>query len=121
MYKDDRSIIPEEPVDNCVIGELPDIETMYDLAELFKVFGDSTRIRILAALLEKEMCVYHLSEELEMGQSAISHQLRVLRQAGLVKATRSGKEMVYALDDDHVRTIFAQGLEHIEHRKKGIK
>ncbi|MBE6827003.1 MAG: winged helix-turn-helix transcriptional regulator [Ruminococcaceae bacterium] len=109
----DRSIIPEDPHDGCVAGELPDIETMYDLAELFKVFGDSTRIRILAALLEKDMCVYHLSEALDMGQSAVSHQLRVLRQASLVKATRRGKEMVYSLDDDHVRTIFAQGLEHV--------
>jgi len=106
--------------DGCILTEQPDIEMMYDLAELFKVFGDSTRIRILAALLEREMCVYHLSEALEMGQSAISHQLRVLRTAGLVRATRRGKEMVYALDDDHVRTIFAQGLEHIMHRLGGV-
>lgn len=110
----------EAELDGCVITEEPDIEMMYDLAELFKVFGDSTRIRILAALLEKEMCVYHLSEELGMGQSAISHQLRVLRTAGLVRAQRRGKEMVYALDDDHVRTIFDQGLEHIMHRLGGI-
>ena len=106
--------------DGCVLTEQPDIEMMYDLAELFKVFGDSTRIRILAALLEREMCVYHLSEALEMGQSAISHQLRVLRTAGPVKATRRGKEMVYTLDDDHVRTIFDQGLEHIMHRLGGV-
>ena len=106
--------------DGCILTEQPDVETMYDLAELFKVFGDSTRIRILAALLEREMCVYHLSEALEMGQSAISHQLRVLRTAGLVKAKRRGKEMVYALDDDHVRTIFDQGLEHVMHRLGGI-
>lgn len=114
----EQKITPE--LDGCVITEEPDIEMMYDLAELFKVFGDSTRIRILAALLEKEMCVYHLSEELGMGQSAISHQLRVLRTAGLVRAQRRGKEMVYALDDDHVRTIFDQGLEHIMHRLGGI-
>ena len=114
-----KSIIPNEPNDGCIITEQPDIETMYDLAELFKVFGDSTRIRILAALLEREMCVYHLSEELEMGQSAISHQLRVLRSSGLVKAIRRGKEMVYSLDDEHVKTIFDQGLEHIEHKKLG--
>jgi ArsR family transcriptional regulator len=119
MKEKDKSIIPFEPDDNCVITEQPDIETMYDLAELFKVFGDSTRIRILAALLEREMCVYHLSEELEMGQSAISHQLRVLRAAGLVRAVRRGKEMVYSLDDEHVKTIFDQGLEHIEHKKLG--
>lgn len=119
MKEKDKSIIPDEPVDSCIITEQPDIEDMYDLAELFKVFGDSTRIRILAALLEKEMCVYHLSEELDMGQSAISHQLRVLRTAGLVKAVRRGKEMVYSLDDDHVKTIFDQGLEHVEHKKLG--
>ena len=118
MKEIDKSIIPVEPDDNCIISELPDTETLYDLAELFKVFGDSTRIRILAALMGKEMCVYHLSEELEMGQSAISHQLRVLRSSGLVKATRNGKEMVYSLDDNHVKTIFAQGLEHIEHKQK---
>lgn len=116
MSMNKKEIITAEPDDGCVISELPDTETLYDLAELFKVFGDSTRIRILAALLEKEMCVYHLSKELEMGQSAISHQLRVLRSSGLVKANRRGKEMVYALDDEHVRTIFAQGLEHIEHK-----
>ena len=111
----------EELVENdgCVLTQQPDIETMYDLAELFKVFGDSTRIRILAALLEREMCVYHLSEALEMGQSAISHQLRVLRTAGLVRANRRGKEMVYTLDDEHVRTIFDQGLEHIMHKLGG--
>lgn len=118
MKERDKSIIPVEPDDNCIISELPDTETLYDLAELFKVFGDSTRIRILAALMGKEMCVYHLSEELEMGQSAISHQLRVLRSSGLVKATRNGKEMVYSLDDNHVKTIFAQGLEHIKHKQK---
>ncbi len=117
MNDKENGAIPCEQDDGCVISELPDTETLYDLAELFKVFGDSTRIRILAALMGKEMCVYHLSQELEMGQSAISHQLRVLRSSGLVKATRNGKEMVYSLDDDHVKTIFAQGLEHIEHKK----
>lgn len=116
----DKDFTPlNEPIDNCAITELPDTETLYDLAELFKVFGDSTRIRILAALIEKEMCVYHLSQELEMGQSAISHQLRVLRASGLVKARRQGKEMLYSLDDDHVKTIFAEGLEHIEHKSIG--
>ena len=121
MSEKENSALPCEHNDNCVISELPDTETLYDLAELFKVFGDSTRIRILAALMGKEMCVYHLSQELEMGQSAISHQLRVLRSSGLVKATRNGKEMVYSLDDDHVKTIFAQGLEHIEHKMNNIK
>lgn len=116
--KEKNDIIELEPDDDCVISTLPDTETLYDLAELFKVFGDSTRIRILAALIEKEMCVYHLSQELEMGQSAISHQLRVLRGSGLVKARRNGKEMLYSLDDDHVKTIFAEGLEHILHKNR---
>ncbi|MEG2396926.1 MAG: metalloregulator ArsR/SmtB family transcription factor [Oscillospiraceae bacterium] len=104
--------------DSCIPINMPETELLFDLAELFKVFGDSTRIRILCALLEKEMCVYHLSEFLEMGQSAISHQLRVLRSAGLVKARRSGKEMYYSLDDDHIHTIFAEGLNHIKHKKE---
>ena len=118
IVKEKNDIIELEPDDDCVISTLPDTETLYDLAELFKVFGDSTRIRILAALIEKEMCVYHLSQELEMGQSAISHQLRVLRGSGLVKARRNGKEMLYSLDDDHVKTIFAEGLEHILHKNR---
>lgn len=105
--------------DACTLFELPDTETLYDLAELFKVFGDSTRIRILCALLKNEMCVYHLSEELEMGQSAISHQLRILRASGLVKTRRSGKEIYYALDDEHVRIIFDAGFEHIAHKAQG--
>ena len=124
-HRKSRAVKPETETeakvegDGCVLTQQPDIEVMYDLAELFKVFGDSTRIRILAALLEREMCVYHLSEALEMGQSAISHQLRVLRTAGLVKASRRGKEMVYSLDDEHVKTIFDQGLEHIIHKLGG--
>lgn len=108
-----------EQHDSCELFKMPDTEKLYDLAELFKVFGDSTRIRILCALLNKEMCVYHLSEELEMGQSAISHQLRILRGSGLVKTRRSGKEMYYSLDDDHVRVIFDAGFEHIEHKAQG--
>ena len=93
------------------------IETLYDLSELFKVFGDSTRIRILTALRAGPLCVYHLAERLEMGQSAISHQLRLLRGAGLVKAKRAGKTVNYALDDDHVAQILDIGLAHILHGK----
>ena len=89
-------------------------EELYDLAELFKVFGDSTRIRILFALFEKELCVSELAENLQMTQSAISHQLKILKQARLVGVRREGKLSVYFLKDDHVRTIIDQGREHIE-------
>ena len=88
-------------------------EQLYDLAELFKVFGDSTRIRILFALFEQEVCVCELADSLGMTQSAISHQLRVLRQSRLVRCRRSGKTMLYALADDHVRTILEMGMDHI--------
>ena len=92
---------------------MPEEETLYDLAELFKVFGDSTRMRILCALFESELSVSEISELLEMSQSAISHQLRVLKQAKLVKNRRDGKIIYYSLADDHVYTIFNQGLSHI--------
>ena len=97
-----------------VKDQLPAEETLYDLAELFKVFGDSTRIRILFVLFEAEVCVCDLAEALHMTQSAISHQLRILKQSKLVKCRREGKSMFYSLADDHVKTIIAQGLEHIE-------
>lgn len=91
------------------------IEILYDVSELFKVFGDSTRIRILSALRGGPLCVYHIAERLEMGQSAISHQLRLLRGAGLVKARRNGKTVSYTLDDDHVAQILDLGLAHACH------
>lgn len=94
--------------------EMPAEETLYDLAELFKVFGDTTRIRILYVLFESEMCVCDIAELLNMSQSAISHQLRVLKQARLVRSRREGKTVYYILADDHVRTIIGQGMEHIE-------
>ena len=94
--------------------KMPKEEELYDLAELFKVFGDSTRIRILYVLFEAEVCVCDLAEALHMTQSAISHQLRILKQSKLVKARREGKSVFYSLADDHVRTIIAQGQEHIE-------
>ena len=93
---------------------MPQEEVLYDLAELFKVFGDSTRIRILYVLFETEMCVYDLSKILNVTQSAISHQLRVLKQNKLVKFRREGKNIFYSLADEHVRTIINQGMEHIE-------
>ena len=86
---------------------------LYDLAELFKVFGDTTRIRILYALFESELCVYDIAEILNMTQSAISHQLRILKQAKLVNSRRSGKQIYYSLADDHVRTIIGQGMNHV--------
>ena len=96
-----------------VIGMSVDEEKLYDLAELFKVFGDSTRIRILYALFGQELCVYDIADRLNMTQSAISHQLRILKQAKLVSGRRKGKQMYYALADDHVRTIIGQGMDHI--------
>ena len=93
---------------------LPDEDELYDLAELFKVFGDSTRIRILYVLFQSELCVCDLAEALQMTQSAISHQLKILKQAKLVTGRREGKSVFYALADDHVRSIMDQGREHIE-------
>ncbi len=93
--------------------DMPDEESLYDLAELFKVFGDSTRIRILYVLFESELCVCDIAELLNMSQSAISHQLRILKQARLVRARREGKTVYYFLADDHVRAIIGQGMEHI--------
>ena len=92
---------------------MPDDDQLYDLAELFKVFGDSTRIRILVALFESEMCVCDIAETLNMTQSAISHQLRILKQSKLVGNRRDGKSIIYFLADEHVRTIIAQGINHI--------
>ncbi len=92
---------------------LPPEDDLYDLAELFKVFGDSTRIRILFVLFEAEVCVCDLAEALHMTQSAISHQLRILKQSKLVKSRRDGKSVFYSLADSHVRTIINQGLEHV--------
>ena len=97
-----------------VQSELPDEEVLYDLAELFKIFGDSTRIRILYALFESEMCVCDIAQLLGMTQSAISHQLRILKGSKLVKYRREGKTVFYSLADGHVRTIINQGLEHVE-------
>ncbi len=93
---------------------MPEDDELYALAELFKVFGDFTRVRILMALFEEEVCVCDLAEALNMTQSAISHQLKVLRQAHLVKNRRDGKSVLYSLADEHVRTIIGQGREHVE-------
>ncbi len=95
---------------------IPDEENLYELADLFKVFGDSTRIKIVCALFQSEMCVCDIAALLGMNQSAISHQLRVLKQARLVKFRKEGKVVYYSLDDDHVKGIFDQGLAHINER-----
>ncbi|HHY64463.1 MAG TPA: helix-turn-helix transcriptional regulator [Clostridiaceae bacterium] len=93
--------------------KMPEEDSLYDLAELFKVFGDTTRIKIIWALFESEMCVCDLACLLNMTQSAISHQLRVLKAARLVRYRKSGKVVYYSLDDDHINKIFALGMQHI--------
>ena len=95
------------------INNMPNEELLYDLAELFKVFGDSTRIKILYVLFESEMPVCDIAEALNMTISAISHQLKILKQAKLVKYRKSGKNVIYSLADDHVRTMIGQGMDHI--------
>lgn len=93
---------------------MPDEEELADLADLFKVFGDSTRIKILYTLFKSEMCVCDIAEILNMTQSAISHQLKVLKQAKLIKSRREGKQIIYGLDDGHISSIIKLGIEHIE-------
>jgi len=96
-----------------ILNKLPDEDELFDLAELFKIFGDSTRIKILFVLLESNMAVNDIASVLKMTQSAISHQLRILKTNGLVKYTRNGKSLIYSLADGHVTTILSQGIEHI--------
>jgi DNA-binding transcriptional ArsR family regulator len=101
---------------------VPDEDALCDLADLFKIFGDTTRIRILYALMGGERCVNCLADTLRMTQSAISHQLRVLKDCNLVETRRNGKQICYSLADDHVSTIIGQGYEHLsEKTKKGTK
>jgi len=109
-----ESVEVHEELLKIVDEKLPEEEELYDLAELFKVFGDSTRIRILFVLFEAEVCVCDLAQTLSMTQSAVSHQLRILKQNKLVKSRREGKSVFYSLADDHVRSIIDQGREHIE-------
>ena len=109
-----ESVEVHEELVKIVNETMPEETELYDLAELFKVFGDSTRIRILFVLFEAEVCVCDLAAALSMTQSAISHQLRILKQNKLVKSRREGKSVFYSLADSHVRTIIAQGREHIE-------
>jgi ArsR family transcriptional regulator len=99
-----------------VKGKMPRDEALYDLADFFKIFGDSTRIKILYGLLSSEMCVQDLAELLDMNQSAISHQLRILKQAKVVKYRKDGKYVFYSLDDEHVSQIVAQGMAHLSEK-----
>ena len=104
-----------EKQDGAALRELmPADEILYDLAELFKVFGDSTRVKILYALFEQELCVQDIADLLGLSQSSVSHQLRILKDAKLVRFRREGKSVFYSLDDDHVRSIISMGMEHVE-------
>ena len=108
----EESLIHTDRVEQ-VRGRLPPDEQLYDLAELFKILGDSTRVKILYALLESELCVCDIAKLMEVTQSAVSHQLRVLKNSKLVKFRREGKTVYYSLSDDHVIHILAQGMEHV--------
>ena len=94
-------------------NDMPELEVLFDLADLFKVFGDSTRIRIMYAISENEMSVLNIAKKLNMEQSTISHQLKVLRQNKLVRVRREGKQIYYTLNDDHVKKIIEMGLDHV--------
>ena len=109
----------EDAIKKQSLASMPVEEELYDLADLFKVFGDTTRIKILYSLMGKSLCVAHITEAVGATQSAISHQLRILKQARLVKAARDGKNVIYSLDDSHVYTILAQGMSHICEQRKG--
>ena len=118
MKKEDVPCCETQVIHSDVLDQvrrkLPPDEVLYDLAELFKMFGDSTRIKILYALLEDELCVCDIARLLDVSQSAVSHQLRVLKSGKLVKHRREGKVMFYSLADDHVVRIISQGMEHVE-------
>ena len=97
-----------------IAESMPDEELLYDLADLFKVFSDTTRIKILYALHDSELCVQDIADAVQLSQSAVSHQLRVLKDSKLVRFRREGKTVFYALDDDHVRSILSLGMEHLD-------
>ena len=109
-----------ENMNDCSYNDKPlSLDTFFELSEFFKFFGDTTRIRIIEILLSGEISVNEIAEKLQLGQSAVSHQLRILRTAGLVKPRRVGRTVFYALDDEHIGLIFNTGLAHILH-KKGV-
>ena len=112
----DCNVIHQEAVDE-VLQKMPSEDTFNRLADLFKLIGDTTRCRILFALDQNEMCVCDIANVLGMSKSSISHQLGTLRRSGIVKCRKSGKEVFYMLDDNHVKEVFEIGIEHIEHKK----
>ena len=114
MDSKDEFLCVHEDVVEKVKSQLPPDEILYDLAELFKVFGDTTRIRILYALFESELCVNDMAQLLGLSQTAVSHQLRVLKNNKLVRFRKEGKIVFYSLSDDHVRSIIEMGMEHVE-------
>lgn len=117
MIDNDNCICSEKIVHKDIVdkvhNEMPDEEKLYDLADLFKAFSDTTRIKILYALMNSEMCVCDIAEIINVSQSAVSHQLKTLKQARLVKFRRDGKSVFYSLDDDHVHSMIAQGMAHV--------
>ena len=112
----DCNVIHQDVVDK-TIENMPDEDLFNKLAEFFKILGDTTRVKILFALDQNEMCVCDIANVLEMSKSSISHQLGTLRRSGIVKCRKSGKEVFYMLDDEHVQKVFEIGSEHIEHKK----
>ena len=103
-----------------VMTAILDEQRAVRLAEIFKLLGDPNRVRLISLLFEREVCVQVLTEALDMSQSAVSHQLRVLRQMNLVRHRKDGRRVYYALDDDHVRGLFQQGLLHVDHKTPGL-
>lgn len=125
MAEEEKRVIQDGEIDQCdficvhenvvnqVLKFMPKDQQLMDLADFFKIFGDPTRVRILYVLSQSQMCVCDIANLLQMGQSAISHQLRILKQMRLVKFKREGKTVFYSLADGHIETILAQGMEHI--------
>ena len=114
MEEDLKCTVKHPDIIKKVKEKMPEEETLFDIAELFKVFGDSTRMKIICCLFESEMCVCDIAELINVTQSAVSHQLRVLKQAKLVKYRKEGKVVYYSLSDKHVEIIFNMALEHIQ-------
>ena len=112
----DCNVIHKEIVDD-TIKKMIDENTVNHLAEFFKILGDTTRVKILHALDQNEMCVCDIANVLNMSKSSISHQLGTLRRSGIVKCRKQGKEVFYMLDDEHVQEVFEVGMEHINHKK----
>lgn len=109
----DDTLHLDENLKKKILEKMPDEEKLIDLAEFFKVFGDSTRVSIIYCIHDKEICVQDIADILGMTQSAISHQLRILRDSRLVKSRKQGKQVFYSLDDDHIKYILTLGLDHI--------